>query len=39
MFAMVSAKLSDSGQKSPANHYHIAEEGSLERIIRYDPDL
>ena len=37
--------LSDEDAGTPANHYHIAdymntaEEGSLELLIRYDPDL
>ena len=37
--------LSDEDARTPANHYHIAdymntaEEGSLELLIRYDPDL
>ena len=39
------SELSDNEAKTPANHYHIAdfmnnaEEGSLELIIRYDPNL
>ena len=39
------AELSDEEAKTPANHYHIAdymnnaEEGSMELIIRYDPNL
>jgi len=39
------SELSDNDAKTPANHYHIAdymnnaEEGSLELIIRYDPNL
>jgi hypothetical protein len=39
------SELSDDEAKTPANHYHIAdymnnaEEGSLELIIRYDPNL
>jgi hypothetical protein len=39
------SNLSDEEAKTPANHYHIAdymntaEPGSLELIIRYDPDL
>jgi hypothetical protein len=39
------SELSDGEAKTPANHYHIAdymnnaEEGSLELIIRYDPNL
>jgi hypothetical protein len=39
------SELSDEEAKTPANHYHIAdymsnaEEGSLELIIRYDPNL
>ena len=38
-------ELSDDEAKTAANHYHIAdfmnnaEEGSLELIIRYDPNL
>ncbi len=37
--------LTDEEAKTPANHYHIAdymnnaEEGSLELIILYDPDM
>ncbi len=39
------SELSDDQAKTPANHYHIAdymnnaEPGSLELIIRYDPNL
>ena len=39
------SNLSDEDAKTPANHYHIAdymnnaEEGSLELLIRYEPDL
>jgi hypothetical protein len=39
------SELSEEEAKTPANHYHIAdymsnaEEGSLELIIRYDPNL
>ena len=39
------SNLSDEDAKTPANHYHIAdymntaEEGSLELLIRYDPNL
>jgi hypothetical protein len=39
------SELSDEEAKTPANHYHIAdymnnaEDGSLELIIRYDPNL
>ena len=39
------SNLSDEDAKTPANHYHIAdymnnaESGSLELLIRYDPDL
>ena len=39
------SNLSDDEAKTPANHYHIAdymnnaEQGSLELLIRYDPDL
>jgi hypothetical protein len=39
------SELSDDQAKTPANHYHIAdymnnaEDGSLELIIRYDPNL
>jgi hypothetical protein len=39
------SELSDDEAKTPANHYHIAdymnnaEDGSLELIIRYDPNL
>ena len=39
------SELSDAAAKTAANHYHIADymsnalEGSLELIIRYDPDL
>lgn len=39
------AGLSDDDADTPANHYHIAdymnnaEEGSLELLIRYDPNL
>ena len=39
------SELSDDDAKTPANHYHIAdymnnaEDGSLELIIRYDPNL
>lgn len=39
------SSLSDDDAKTPANHYHIsdymnnAEQGSLELLIRYDPDL
>jgi hypothetical protein len=39
------SELSDEDAKTPANHYHIAdymnnaEDGSLELIIRYDPNL
>ena len=39
------SELTDEQAKTPANHYHIAdymnnaEDGSLELIIRYDPNL
>ena len=39
------SELTDEQAKTPANHYHIAdymnnaEEGSLELIILYDPDM
>ena len=39
------SRLSDDEAKTAANHYHIAdflnnaEEGSLELIIRYDPNF
>ena len=39
------SNLSDEDAKTPANHYHIAdymnnaEQGSLELLIRCDPDL
>lgn len=39
------SELSDDQAKTAANHYHIADymnnadDGSLELIIRYDPDL
>ena len=39
------SELSDDQAKTPANHYHIADymnnadDGSLELIIRYEPDL
>jgi hypothetical protein len=39
------SELSDDQAKTPANHYHIADymnnadNGSLELIIRYDPNL
>jgi hypothetical protein len=39
------SELSDEDAKTAANHYHIAdymnnaEDGSLELIIRYDPNL
>ena len=39
------SNLSDEYAKTPANHYHIAdymnnaEAGSLELLIRYDPNL
>jgi hypothetical protein len=39
------SELSDDDAQTPANHYHIAdymnnaEDGSLELIIRYDPNL
>jgi hypothetical protein len=39
------SNLSDEDVKTPANHYHIAdymnnaESGSLELLIRYDPNL
>ena len=39
------SELTDEEAKTPANHYHIsdffnnAEEGSLELIIRYDPNV
>jgi hypothetical protein len=39
------SKLSDEDAKTAANHYHVAdymnnaEEGSLQLIIRFDPNL
>jgi hypothetical protein len=39
------SELTDDQAKTPANHYHIADymnnadDGSLELIIRYDPNL
>ena len=39
------ADLTDEEDKTAANHYHIddfmgnAEDGSIELVIRYDPDL
>ena len=39
------SELSDDQAKTPANHYHIAdymnnaEDGSLELIVRFDPNL